>query len=211
MRLYSKYVVPRAVDWACSSSSTEKQREKVVPQATGHVLEIGIGSGLNLPFYNPGKISSVTGLDPSIETWKRNKNDVDKLPFKFDYVQGAAEDLPFENGQFDTVLITYSMCTIPNLNMAFKEFARVLQPDGSLMFSEHGIAPDKSVLRWQNTLNPVWKRIGGGCNLNRNIPALIEANGFEIVEMDSMYIPGWKPASFHYWGRAVVRQGKSFR
>jgi ubiquinone/menaquinone biosynthesis C-methylase UbiE len=178
------------------------QRKKVIPHASGTVLEIGIGSGLNLPFYDIAKVSHVTGIDPSREIWNKKMIDIDKLPFSFEFIEGYAEDIPADNKYFDSIVITYTICTIPELPIAFEEIRRVLKPNGMLLFCEHGIAPDKSVQRIQNMINPLWKKAGGGCHLNRNIPLLIEKNGFKMNACESMYIPGWKPASFNYWGQA---------
>lgn len=182
-----------------------KQRQKIVPAAYGNVLEIGIGSGLNLPFYNREQVNHLTGIDPSEEIWKENKIDRQELPFDFEFIKAFAEDIPAETDSYDSVLVTYSLCTIPDLIRSFEEIRRVMKPNGKLFFCEHGKAPDRSVERWQNLFNPIWKRIGGGCNLNRNIPAIIENNGFKINDMQTMYIPGWKPASFNYWGTASVK------
>lgn len=179
-----------------------RQREKVIPLATGNVLEIGIGSGLNLPFYNARHIKHLTAIDPSRELWEKNVIDTNKLDFEFDFFEAIAENIPADNNYFDSVVTTYTMCTIPDTDKAFEEIRRVLKPGGKLIFCEHGKAPDKAVEKWQNIINPVWKRFGGGCNLNRDIPFIISSNGFQMTKMESMYIPGWKPASFNYWGMA---------
>ncbi|MBC2840074.1 class I SAM-dependent methyltransferase [Robiginitalea sp. SC105] len=204
MGFYNKIILPKVIDWTCGQSPTMKQREKVIPQASGDVLEIGIGSGLNLPFYDATSVKSVIGIDPSPEIWKERDGDPDNLPFQFRYIETGAEDIPLGNNSMDTVVVTYSLCTIPDLAAAFSEIRRTLKPDGRLIFCEHGRAPDKAVARWQNRLNPLWKRLGGGCNLNRDIPAIITNNGFEITRMQTMYIPGWKPASFNFWGTAKI-------
>lgn len=203
MNIYEKYLLPRIVNFTCGLKPMMKQREKVVPLARGRVLEIGIGSGLNLPFYTPSMVKHLWGLDPSQETWALAKDKLGMLNFDVEFIEASAEDIPLKNGSADTVLITYTLCTIPNVLSALREARRVLKSDGNLLFCEHGLAPDESVQRWQNRLNPLWKRIGGGCNLNRPIPELIEQAGFSICSMDSMYIPGWKPASFNYWGAAT--------
>lgn len=179
-----------------------KQREKVVPLAEGRVLEIGVGSGLNLPFYTPGKVKHLWGLDPSRETWALAHDKLGKLDFDVEFIKASAEDIPLDRGSADTVLITYTLCTIPDVISALREARRVLKSDGTLLFCEHGLATDESVQRWQNRLNPIWTRLGGGCNLNRPIPELIQQAGFNIRSIDAMYIPGWKPASFNYWGAA---------
>ena len=126
------------------------------------------------------------------------------LDFGFKFLKAFAEDIPLENEQFDTIVITYTLCTIKDTKKAFDEIKRLLKPNGHLLFCEHGLAPDNSIKMWQNTINPVWKRVGGGCNLNKEIPELITSNGFEIIELKTMYLPGWKPASFNYWGVAII-------
>lgn len=179
-----------------------RQREKVVPLAEGRLLEIGIGSGLNLSFYNTLKIDQLTAIDPSEEIWKKNKIDISKLEYDFQFIRAFAENIPEDNNAFDSAVITYTLCTIPNAQKALAEIKIVLKPNGKLIFCEHGKAPDKNVEKWQSFVNPLWKRLGGGCNLNRNIPSILENNGFKISQMETMYIPGWKPASFNFWGTA---------
>ena len=205
MGLYSKYLLPKIIDFGCSQKPAMKQREKVVPLAYGDVLEIGVGSGLNLPFYNPDKVKQLTGIDPSREMWKQSDENTQKASLPVSFIQSNAENLPLDSQAFDSVLVTYTLCTIPELALAFDEIRRVLKPNGKLIFCEHGKAPDPSVARWQNRLNPIWKKFGGGCNLNRDIPNLIETHGFKIECLDTMYIPGWKPACFNFWGMASVR------
>ncbi len=202
MGLYNKYILPNVINWACKQKPSTLQRKKIIPFASGHVLEIGIGSGLNLPFYDKEKIKHLTGIDPSQEIWNKNNIDIQKLPYEFDFIKAFAEQIPIDNNSVDTVVITYTLCTIPDTNKALAEMRRVLKPSGKLLFCEHGKAPDKAILKWQNMINPLWKKIGGGCNLNRDIPAIIQENGFKMRKMETMYIPGWKPGSFNYWGTA---------
>ena len=204
MGLYNKYILPKVIHYTCRQKPAMKQREKVVPAALGNVLEIGIGSGLNLPFYDGQKVRSVIGIDPSESLWKENTLDFTKLPFEFRFVRAFAEDIPLDSNSIDSVVVTYCLCTIPDLPAAFEEVRRILKPSGRLIFCEHGKAPDKAVAQWQNRLNPFWKHLGGGCNLNRDIPTLIKGNGFDINQLQTMYIPGWKPASFNYWGIAKI-------
>lgn len=202
MGIYQKYLLPRIVDFTCGLKPTMLQREKAVPLAEGRVLEIGIGSGLNLPFYRPSKVEHVWGLDPSNEMLALAKNKLGGLGFDVELIAAPAEDIPLDAGSVDTVVTTYTICTIPDVRAALNEARRVLKPDGHLVFCEHGLAPDESVRRWQNRLNPVWMKVGGGCNLNRPIPELIAQAGFQVRSMETMYIPGWRPASFNYWGTA---------
>jgi len=202
--LYSKYVLPKIVDFACGLKPQMYQRQKVVPLAEGIVLEVGIGSGLNLPYYTEGKVQKVLGLDPSLEMIRMAEKYAGAVPFDVEFICLPGEDIPLDNNSVDTVLMTYTLCSISDAEKTLRQMSRVLKPGGKLIFCEHGAAPDPVVLRWQNRLNPVWRRIGGGCQLNLAIPELIEMGGFKINTMKSMYIPGWRPASFNYWGTAIT-------
>ncbi|NOR27477.1 MAG: methyltransferase domain-containing protein [Lutibacter sp.] len=204
MNLYNKYILPKAINWACSQKPSMKQREKIIPLASKNVLEIGIGSGLNLPFYT-SEVKKLTAIDPSKELWKRTLVNTQQLPFNFQFIEASAESIPAISNSFDCVVITYTLCTIPNLTKAFSEIKRVLKPTGKFLFCEHGKAPENGIQKYQNIVNPVWKKIGGGCNLNRNIPTLIEENGFTISKLETIYLPGWKPASYNYWGIAKIK------
>jgi len=199
MGLYSKFVLPKIVNCVCGLKPTAKQREKVVPLATGKVLEIGIGSGLNLPFYDEQRVNHIVGIDPSPEMWQLNTWQGN---IEVEYKESSAETLDFQDDYFDSVVCTYTLCTIPDADSALKEIKRVLKPDGKFIFTEHGLAPDAKVMKTQNRINPYWKRLGGGCNLNRNMEELIGRNTFKFSSIDKMYIPGWKPASYNYWGVA---------
>ena len=203
MGFYSKYVLPHVTHFLCSAKPIRSQREKIVPLAAGRVLEVGIGSGLNLPFYAAGKVQHLWGLDPSKETWARAQKAVAHAEFDVEFIEATAEEIPLDDGSADTVLVTYTLCSIPEILPALGEMHRVLKPGGQLIFCEHGSAPDEAVRRWQNRLNPIWKRLGGGCNLNLPIPSLLKQAGFRIRAMDTMYIPGWKPACFNCWGTAI--------
>lgn len=202
MSIYRRRVLPFLVHFCCGLKPAMKQREKVVPLAAGRVLEVGIGSGLNLPLYASARVKHLWGLDPSREMWSLARKKLRTVDLDVEFVEASAEAIPLDSGSVDTVLVTYSLCTIPDASRALCEMRRVLSRAGQLVFCEHGIAPDENVRRWQYRLNPVWSKLGGGCNLNRPIPALIEEAGFRISRMETMYIPGWKPASFNYWGTA---------
>ncbi|OFZ87412.1 MAG: phospholipid methyltransferase [Betaproteobacteria bacterium RBG_16_66_20] len=205
MGLYRRYILPRVVHFTCGLKPNMRQREKVVPRARGRVLEIGIGSGLNLPYYDSAKVSKLWGLDPSPEMTRMAKRTAGSLPFEVEFIGLPGDEIPLADHSVDTVVVTYTLCTIPDTTPALRQMNRVLRPGGELIFCEHGAAPDASVRRWQDRLNPIWKQLGGGCNLNRPIPMLIEAGGFRITSLDTMYLPGWRPASFNYWGTAVPR------
>jgi len=205
MEIYNNYILPKLIHWVCSGKDMNNQRQKVIPQACGRVLEIGIGSGLNLPFYNPEKIDFLWGLDPSKQLRKIAAKKAVDLPFKVEFTGLSGEEIPLEKNDADTVVVTYTLCTIPDVLKALIEMNRVLKPGGQLIFCEHGTAPDDIILSWQNRMNPVWKLISGGCNLNRPIPSLIEKGGFKINHLDMAYMSSFKIASFNFWGTAVLR------
>lgn len=203
MGLYTRFILPKVVDFTCGMKPSMRQRAKVVPFALGSVLEVGFGSGLNLPFYDKTKVQHVWALDPSREMWALAEERVRGAGFPVEFLNAPAEEIPLPDRSADTVLVTFTLCTLPDVRCALREMARVLKPGGELVFCEHGLAPDENVRRWQNRLNPIWKALGGGCNLNRPIPSLLEQGGFRLRAMSSMYIPGWRPASFNYWGRGL--------
>lgn len=203
MSFYDKYILPKVVHFTCSMKPNMRQREKVVPLTKGQVLEIGFGSGLNLPFYDLAKVNHLWGLDPSLEMWAIAKENVQDFSINFEFLQAPAEEIPLDSTSVDTIVVTYTLCTIPDVLPALQDMRRVLKPGGELIFCEHGEAPDEKVQKWQDRLNPIWKKLGGGCNLNRKIPSLLVEAGFKIQGLDTMYIPGWKPASFNYWGLAT--------
>jgi ubiquinone/menaquinone biosynthesis C-methylase UbiE len=199
--LYDKAVLPHLVDWACGVNVISKQRDKVVPRAAGEVLEIGMGTGLNLPHYDRAKVVQLTGVDPGISHGKVQKRiDASGLPVKL--VDLGAERLPFGDARFAPVVVTYSLCTIPDAVSALKEMARVLKADGQLLYCEHGLAPDESVRRWQHRLTPMWSALAGGCQLDRDIPALLEEAGFHLTEPEMGYVPGPRLFMYNYWGSA---------
>jgi SAM-dependent methyltransferase len=203
MGFYDKHILPRFINCACGAPPIMKQRQKVVPRASGTVLEIGIGTGLNLPFYDAARVDRLIGLDPSEESWALAGERAAHLDFDVEFIGLPGEEIPLETASVDTVLVTYALCTIPDPVSALQGMARVLRPGGELIFCEHGKAPDAGVRKWQDRINPFWQRIAGGCNLNRDIPALLGAGGFKVDEMDQMYLPkSPRFASFNYWGSA---------
>ena len=203
MSFYDKYILPSLINCACGTKPMRYQRQKIVPFAEGSVLEIGIGSGLNLPFYDPGKINKIWRLDPSKELNSMAKNVSTTVDVEVDFIIGGAEEIPLPDNSIDTVLLTYTLCTIAEVKDSIREMERVLKTSGRMLFCEHGLAPDEKVVRWQERLSPYWKKIAGGCHLNRNIPKIIEDSKFKIVKLESMYLPKTpKFAGFNYWGEA---------
>ena len=203
MSLYSHYVLPYLINKTCSTKPIMKQRQKIVPLAEGRVLEIGIGSGLNLPHYDAGKVDKVIGLEPDPANWKLSEPRRKDCLFPVEHVGLPAEMIPLEAASVDTVLVTYTLCTIPDPARALNQMRRVLKPGGQLIFYDPGEAPDEGPRKWQRRLQPVWNRIGGGCQLGRPIPSIINQGGWQIEYLETMYIPGPRFASFNYWGFAV--------
>ena len=205
MSLYEKYILPTCLNLACGTKPILKQREKVVPLAQGRVLEIGMGSGLNIPFYDASKVDMVWGLEPSEGMRRKAQKNLKKAPFDVEWLDLPSEEIPLDTNSADTVLLTYTLCTITDWQQALLEMRRVLKPNGKLIFCEHGEAPDENVRKWQQRVNPVWKKLAGGCNLNRPIPELLKASGFEIEKMETRYLPSTpKIAGFNYWGVSKI-------
>jgi SAM-dependent methyltransferase len=203
--IYERFILPRLVDFACSLGPAARQRARTVPGASGAVLEIGFGSGLNVPFYDPAKVTRLWALDPSREMWRLARERVRRARFRVEFLEAIAEDVPLPDRSIDTVVVTFSLCTIPRVLDALREARRVLAPSGRLLFSEHGAAPDEKTRRWQRRLNPVWTALSGGCHLDRPIPLLLEQGGFHSLELSAGYISPFKVASFNYQGTAVPR------
>lgn len=204
MGLYSKHILPLCLDKACGIGPITKQREKVVPFAEGVVLEIGIGSGQNLPHYNPGKVSKIIGVDPDEHIWKRSSARRAACPIDIERIGLSGEDIPLEKNTADSVVVTYSLCTIPDPVKALHEMKRILKPGGKIIFTEHGKAPDAKVHKWQNRIDPLWKKIAGGCHSGRNIPELFRQADLKFESLEQMYIPGPKVLSYNFWGVAKV-------
>jgi ubiquinone/menaquinone biosynthesis C-methylase UbiE len=201
---YGRHILPKVVNFACSTKPAMRQREKVVPLVRGRVLEVGVGSGLNLALYDGATVTHVWGLDPSQEMTDMAQKAADATAFDVEFLHEPCESISLDDNVADTVLVTYTLCTIAETEPALREMARVLKPEGQLIFCEHGAAPDQSVRRWQRRIAPLWKRFGGGCHLDREIPKLIEAGGFKIDSLETMYLPGWRPATYNYWGVATA-------
>jgi ubiquinone/menaquinone biosynthesis C-methylase UbiE len=200
---YERHVLPWLVDLACSVGPVRRQRRKIVPLARGRVLEIGIGTGLNLEHYDKSRVEKIVGLDPGLEMHPQARRRSRRAGLEVELMGLSAERIPYDNASFDTVLVTYSLCTIADPAAALKEMRRVLKPGGRLIFCEHGLAPDASVRRWQGRLTPVWSRLAGGCHLDRDIPRLLQEAGFRSDDMRRMYLPGPRVLTFNYCGTAV--------
>ena len=203
MSFYEERILPHIINKLCSSSPNQKQRQKIVPSAEGRVLEIGFGSGLNVPFYDTNKVEKIWGLEPSEGMRAKARPLVDASAIDIEFIDLPGEEIPLDADSADTVLVTYSLCTIPDAVSALDGMRRVLKPGGRLLYCEHGEAPDEDVRRWQNRINPMWRKFAGGCNMNRDIPALLEAGGFRIQTDERMYIPGVRVLTYNYWGSAV--------
>lgn len=199
---YDRHVLPYVLDLACGIKPVRKQREKVVPLAEGRILEVGIGTGLNLEHYRKEHIEGIVGLDPALEMHRLAVKRMKKAGLTVELVGLSAEKIPFDDATFDTVLITYTLCSIPDPVAALKEMRRMLKPAGKLVFCEHGASPDPKVRRWQDRLTPLWAKVGGGCQLNRDIPRLLTEAGLRSSDMQTMYLPGPRPLTYNYWGTA---------
>lgn len=202
---YERHVLPYLIDVACGVGPVRRQREKVVPQAAGCILEIGIGTGLNLPHYDTQRVDRIVGLDPGTDMHRLARKRLQGHDLRVELVGLSAERIPYDDASFDCVVVTYSLCTIPDPVAALCEMRRVLKPGGRLLFCEHGRAPDARVARWQDRLTPLWSKVAGGCHLNRDIPALLAAAGFASADLQTGYLPGPRPLTFNYWGSAVAR------
>ena len=203
MSFYEKHILPRFINCACGSKPIMKQREKVVPRASGVVLEIGIGTGLNLPYYHGPNVEKVIGLDPSEESWELAGERAKAADVPVEFIGLPGEEIPLDDNSVDTVLVTYSLCTIPDPVTALHGMSRVLKPGGSLLFCEHGLAPDDKVVTWQRRIEPLQKRLFDGCHLTRDIPGLIGESGFTVDRVEATYVKGPKPHSYFYLGVAT--------
>lgn len=204
MSFYQHFVLPPLLHFAMSMKVLQPYRQRIVAAAEGRVLELGVGSGLNLPLYG-GNVERVIGLEPSPELLHMAERRRDEARVPVDLAEASAEAVPLDAASIDTVVTTWTLCTIPDAERALRECRRVLRPGGNLLFVEHGRAPEPSVARWQDRLDPLWSRLAGGCHLNRRIDALIEDAGFRIEALRHSRIRGLATHNFFYEGRARPR------
>ncbi len=202
MSFYEERILPGLINLACSGKPARKQREKIVPRAYGDVLEVGFGGGLNLPHYDREKVRRVFGLEPSEGMRLSAARNIESSRLDVELIDLPGEEIPLDDNSVDSVLVTYTLCTIPDAVAALRGMRRVLKPGGHLFFCEHGKAPDAQVYKWQERFNGIWSRFSGGCNMNRDIPDLLQQGGFTIEDDNRMYIPGIKALCYNYWGAA---------
>lgn len=207
MSFYQKWILPRLVDVTMRNTVATRYRSRIVPKACGTVLEIGIGSGLNLPFYGIG-VEHLYGLDPSEELLAMARKKARALAFPIDFMAHTSEEIPLDDSSIDTVVMTWTLCSIADPVKTLKELSRVIKPGGTLLFVEHGLAPEDRVQDWQQRLNPLWSRLTGGCNLNRKMDQLIRAAGFDFAELKTEYAAGPRPLNYMYSGQAQFRLGQ---
>jgi SAM-dependent methyltransferase len=202
---WDRVMVPKIIGTCCAQPQIMKARSRIVPQANGDVLELGCGGGINMEFCDPAKISSFAGLDPSPALLDRSRLAAQVKGMAADIRGGVGEAIPFDDGQFDTVLVTFTLCSVDDQAQVLREMRRVLKPGGKALFLEHGGAPDASVQKWQRRIEPIWKRIGGGCHLTRPVTQAYEAAGFRIEGGDKNYMPKTpRPFGWVEWGTALV-------
>jgi ubiquinone/menaquinone biosynthesis C-methylase UbiE len=201
MGLYKRFFLPRLIDVSMRNKDAAEVRSRLIPAARGAVLELGVGSALNLTYYTTA-VTYLVAVDPSTELLDMARPKAARAPFPVELLNHSAERISLPERAVDTAVITWSLCSIPDAPAALREMKRVLKPTGTLIFAEHGLSPDPRVQRWQNRLNPVWRRVAGGCNLNRKIDDLIRAAGFSIEKLRTEYLPGPRPMTYTYEGFA---------
>lgn len=203
-KFYESRVLPKLLTVLCNTKPNHYQRKKVVPLAIGDVVEIGVGPGLNLQYYNLDTVNKVIGIDPSDELNKIAKKNANKVNLDIEFNLSSAESIDLPTSSVDSVVCTFSLCSIPNPQKALKEIYRILKPGGKYYFCEHGLSPDLSTRVFQNVTNVFYPKLSGGCHANRDIPKLISESGLKILEKDTMYLPGSvKFLGYNYWGVAI--------
>ena len=204
MGWYAERVLPHVIDLACGSSGVSDLRQRIVPLAAGRVLEVGMGSGLNLPFYDRDQVEMVWGLEPSAGMRAKAASAVESSAVDVRLLSDRAEEIPLDDDSVDTVVSTFTLCSIADWHAAMQQMRRVLKSEGTVVFCEHGLAPDAPVRRWQQRVNPTWNRLAGGCNVNRPIVDGLSAAGFDVEQVAAEYRGQPKFASFMTWGTCTV-------
>lgn len=200
---YDRHVLPRFINLACSQGQIMKRRSQIVPLASGDVFELGCGGGLNQEFYRTEEVSSFSGIDPHATLLEQARARAEERGWRTDIREGIGEDIPFAAGSFDTVVCTFTLCSVVDPGQVMSEMRRILKPGGRLLFLEHGRAPDANVAKWQDRIEPTWKKIGGGCHLTRPIGSALRGSGFEVEPLGQGYLPkSPKFASWNEWGVA---------
>jgi ubiquinone/menaquinone biosynthesis C-methylase UbiE len=206
MNLYNKHILPHLIDCACGLGAVMGQRAKLVPLAYGNVLEIGIGTGLNLEFYDAQRVQKIVGVDPAAEMHPLAVKRAKSIAIPVETVALELAQVAAPAHSFDSIVCTFTLCTIPDPVSALQEMRRVLKPDGVLLFCEHGLAPDVSVQRWQQRITPWWKPFAGGCHLDRDVSKVLAAGGFKVTEVHSQYLKGPRAWTYVTRGQAVIQQ-----
>lgn len=204
MGFYSNVIFPRVLDLAMRGPEMSEQRQLVLADVQGDIFEVGFGTGLNLRYY-PAAVKKITTADVNPSMGKIARKRVDASPIDVDHHVISGENLPFDDSSFDTLVCTWTLCSIENVGDALDEFNRILRKDGKFVFIEHGLSDEPKVSKWQNRLNPIWKKIGDGCNLNRNHRELIQDHRFAFDKLDNFYLPK-APRWAGYLYRGVARK-----
>jgi SAM-dependent methyltransferase len=190
MGLYARYIGPKLVSCLCSMEDVTAERERIIPLARGVVLEVGMGPGLNLPFYNPEQVTKVIGVDPNQAFLKLGESRRQVSPVPLEVIQAPAEALPLDDASVDTVVVTYTLCSVEDPEQALREIRRVLKLGGTVLLLEHGLSPEPGVARWQHRLNPIWRSLAVGCNLTRPVAELLQRAGFDVQDIEEYYLGG---------------------
>ncbi len=203
-KIYDKYVLPKILSFTCNTKPINYQRKKIIPSATGFVVELGVGAGANFRYYKPEKILKVIAIDPSSELNILAREEAKKYNIEIQILNQSAENIPFEDNSIDTVVSTYTLCSIPNPDQTMREVYRVLKPNGIFLFSEHGRSPDRFTVFIQDQVEFFYPFISGGCHCNRDIKKVISNSNLEFQSLDTTYLPGTqKFLGFNYWGSAI--------
>ena len=203
--LYERYCLPHLINLACGASQIQDQRKRIIPLAYGRVAEFGIGTGLNLPYYNPEQVDRIWGVEPSPGMYEKARKILSRCLIPVDWLNVSGDHTPLDNACADTVVLTYTLCSVCHWQATLDEIRRILKPNGTLLFCEHGLAPDTRVALWQNRLDPFWMRLAGGCHLNRPVPSCLTAAGFTIDAIESCYLLRTpKILGFNYRGIARI-------